>query len=336
MPRLDRLNRSVLFATLAAGLAAISVVSALGVVRLFRWVVDPRVSAEVLFPFARAVLEEGVQAAVLIGIPLGFVWAVASALRSGPERSQPEQRTELDYAAGLGKPLAALSRLRVALSVCVVAAVVVSLGFRSESDRPGQFANELIQAARVECARDRSESVLVPIVDLTWNCAGGEPRITGRAPGLSAKASLEAAALRASDDLSEMVAERLRIQAPIASTLVRLEVASAHFRGLPRWGHQTGLSFGLRLATVVLTALITTLVAVGAVARLSLPRGWALAWGVLPGLVAARALGSAETPLFAIVSAIFGALGALGLLEIGARVARTWSSERVKTDAPAG
>jgi len=219
---------------LGASLVAISTVAALalvaGAVRLLPWFFDPGVPLGVAAPFARGVALLALEAAVLLGWPLGWAAACARAVESGEARvyallGEPPLRT----AARLAPQGAALAGLL---------SLVSFLGGR-EATAPGRIAGELIAAGRAACVgAPRPTTFDVPFVGATWLCApGAAPRFLAEAP--VGRALVSASDARVTGDLRRIDLDDARLA--LASG-VDVHVRALTVRGLPPWTHASSLA----------------------------------------------------------------------------------------------
>ena len=110
-----------------------------GGIRLLPWVLDPSVSWRVTLPFARALAELALEAALLLGWPLGWSLAAIRLVETGESR----------VLALLGeRPAATASRLAPqGIALSVVLAAVSLLGGRDASE-PGRISRASARMAQ--------------------------------------------------------------------------------------------------------------------------------------------------------------------------------------------
>ncbi len=290
--------------------AALSV-GLFGVVRLARQFPAASSSPGLLVPFLLPVLALALEAGALIA----FSASVLGLFRVLPSR-----------------PLRA--RARALLSVTVMLALV--LGFAEAlprgTERPGAFANELVDIARQSCGA--SGSVPVPLLGLTVRCDRGL-RIEGPMPGV-ASVKLAMQTLVFSDDLRRVQITGLDLTASRALT-VRLKAGTARIAGLAPWTRSARLAPLVRCA--ILTGLGLGLALVAALCWRPAPpphptkalvRGLRFALGGLPGLAAAIVvimLDQEQSRAMAYFAALgVGVVTLLLLLVAEARIAKMFSS----------
>ena len=144
--------------------------------RLLPWLLDPAVPWTVAAPFARGLVAVALEAAVLVGWPVGWALGAFRCVESG------EARVLLT----LGES-AETTVLRLAPQGAFFAALLAagSLVYGSDAGAPGRVATELVAQARVSCAGAHApKTYSIPFTDMTWLCApGSEPRLAGSGPG---------------------------------------------------------------------------------------------------------------------------------------------------------
>jgi hypothetical protein len=286
-----------------------------GVVRLARQFPAASSSPSLLVPFLLPVLALALEAGALIAF---------SASLLGTFRVLPSEPLSRGF----------LARLRALLPVTVLLALVLGLAeaLPRGTERPGAFANDLVESAKQSC--DSSGSVPVPLLGLTVRCDRGQ-RIEGPMPGVPA-VKLAMQTLVFSDDLRRVQITGLDLTASRSLT-VRLKAGSARIEGLAPWTRSARLTPLVRCA--ILTGLGLGLALVAALGFRPAPppppqRAWLrvlrFAVGGLPGLGAAVvviALDQEQSPPVAYLAA-WGAGSAvlLVLLAARARVAKMFSS----------
>jgi hypothetical protein len=187
LPRLAR--ASALLASLA--IALVGVVA--GAVRLLPWLLDPSVPWRVAAPFARGLGSVAVEAALLVGWPVGWALACCRFVESG------EARVLLTLGES---PASTVRRLAPQGALLAIALGAVALVYGNDASAPGRVATELVAQARAACAQVQAPTTYaIPFTDMTWLCAPDrEPRLVGTAPGGLAGAVLTARNARIAGD----------------------------------------------------------------------------------------------------------------------------------------
>jgi hypothetical protein len=267
----------------SAAIALVGVVA--GAVRLLPWLLDPAVPWRVAAPFARGLGAVALEAALLVGWPVGWALACARFVESGEAR----------VLLALGeRPARTTGRLAAHGAALACALAAVSLVYGSDAIAPGKVATELVEQARVSCAKaDSPTTYAIPFTSMTWLCAPGRtPRVVGEAPGAMHGAALTAADARIAGDFRAIELDDARLllstQPPVA-----VHVASMSLRGMAPWARASTLPAWLRALLLAVTA--------GSAAALA-------AYLVLLRSVRARAT--------ALVIGAAGPLAALGLLRL--------------------
>ena len=244
-----------------------------GVLRLARQFPAASSSPNLLVPFLLPVLALALEAGALIA----FSTTLLHVFRAVPSR-----------------PLG--TRARVLLPAFALLGVVLGLAeaLPRGTERPGAFANQLVDSARQSCGV--SGSVPVPLLGLTVRCDRGL-RIEGPMPGVPS-VNLVMQTLVFSDDLRRVEITGFDLTARRALT-VHLEARRAHIAGLAPWTRSARLTPLVRCATLLALGLgLATLAALcwrpanpAPAAVIHPTRGW-LRWarfavGGLPGLATA-------------------------------------------------
>ena len=232
----------------AAGIAAL--------IRLLPWMLDPSIAWSTLAPFAKSLLSVGFEAALLTGWPVG--WALAT--------QRLVERGEARVLASLGeRPFRTVGRLVPQASGFAAILVASSLVLARDARAPGRVVNALLEEGRAACALAEARTARpstkgVPFVSATWVCAGGTPRLVGRAPVSAAVFTAEDASV--SDDLRRIELTRARLGFPLAAgegasaSRVHLRVGELVLRGLAPWARASSLPPVLRAAVVGISALV--------------------------------------------------------------------------------
>lgn len=287
-----------------------------GVLRLARQFPAASSSPGLLVPFLLPVLALALEAGALVA----FSVSVLRLYRDLPSR-----------------PLAA--RAQAVLPLLALLAVVLGLAeaLPRGTDRPGAFANELVESARHSCGG--SGSVPVPLLGLSIRCDRGL-RIEGPMPGVpSVKVAMQT--LVFSDDLRRVQITGLDLTARRSLT-VNLKADTARVAGLAPWARSARftavfrcailLAVGLGLAVVAALAWVPARHPVEPAA--AQPKRW-LRWlrtglGGLPGLAAAAvviALDQEQARALAYGAALAAGLAVLlALVALRARATKISSS----------
>jgi hypothetical protein len=270
----------------SAGIALVGVVA--GAVRLLPWLLDPAVPWRVAAPFARGLAAVALEAALLIGWPIGWAVATFRFVESG------EARVLLTLGE---RPAQTIKRLAPQGAILAIALAAVALVYGSDANAPGRLVTELIAQARVSCTAVRAPSTYsVPFTGLTWLCAPGrEPRLVGSGPGGLAGAIMTARGARIAGDFRALDLDDARVLLP-GATPIALRVDELSMHGMAPWARASTLPAVLRAPLLALAAWATASIA---------------AYGVLRSAARARL-----TRLGVIVVGAGGPLCTLGLLRL--------------------
>ncbi len=164
--------------TAAASVGILALIALAGAqVRVLPWLIDPRVPWRVAVPFARAVASVALEAAVLVGWPVGWALAAFVAIERGEAR----------VLALLGERPAGATRKLVpgALVLGAILAATSIAGGRDASE-PGNVLADLLRAGRASCAAGDARpssprAADVPLLGASWLC-GPEPTLVGHPP----------------------------------------------------------------------------------------------------------------------------------------------------------
>jgi hypothetical protein len=157
----------------SAGILAVLALAAASV-RVLPWLLDPRVPWRMALPFGRAVASVALEAAVLVGWPVG--WALAAFVLV--------ERGEARVLAMLGeRPLRTTARLApMALVFGALLAGAALAGGRDASE-PGRVLSDLLRAGRASCATLQAPAAVdVPLLGAAWLCNGGDAHLVGHPP----------------------------------------------------------------------------------------------------------------------------------------------------------
>jgi hypothetical protein len=226
-------------------------------VRVLPWLLDPRVPWRMALPFGRAVASVALEAAVLVGWPVG--WALAAFVLV--------ERGEARVLAMLGeRPLR--TTLRLAPMALLFGALVggAALAGGRDASEPGRVLGDLLRAGRSSCAGGTSSAgaVEVPLLGATWLCersgaahlVGHPPFGYARAPG-AGETLYSAQSIDVSPD-----ARRIELEdAYVVGQTVSFHVAHALFR-LPPFVRASSLPAIWRAVFLALSGAASGLVAV--------------------------------------------------------------------------
>ena len=319
----DPLHRPALrsAAAFCAGLSVAAVVA--GSVRVLPWLLEPSVPLGVAIPFARGLAELAIEAAILVGWPLGFALAAHRFADRGDAR----------VLSLLGEP-PVRSALRVwpaSLPFAALLALVSLLGGR-DAGAPGRVAQDLVAQGRLACeaATERSTRT-IPFVGATWLCAPGEaPLLYGHAPGALGSTVYTARNVTIAGDMRRVDLD----DAHLLFGDIQLSVGSLTLGGLSPWAQSSSLPPLLRAVLLVLAALASAFAATEAALRRTArgPVGalWLGAAGPLATLCALRGLDRLDAHpadyFFLPVAALFATLLAAWILVL-LRGQRAWDPQ---------
>jgi len=287
------IRRSLTRVLEAIGLVAVAA-SLGGAVRLLPWLLDPSVTFRLAAPFARGLLALAIEAAILIGWPVG--WALAAV--------QVVERGEGRALASLGEsPAASAFRLLPQAAAFALALGVVSFIGGQDASAPGRVVTDLIARGRESCETVESPTTfVVPFAGVTWLCAPGLlPHLVGKGPGAFARTELTATDARAAGDLRAIDLDEARLHLALGGQGVDVHVGALHLRGLSPFGHASSVPPPARALALALAGLVA------ATASLL---------SILTGVLRGR--------LEAIVAAASGSLATLGAMRAIERASGAW------------
>jgi hypothetical protein len=250
-----------------------------GAVRLMPWLLDPAVPWRVAAPFARGLAAVALEAALLVGWPVGWALAACRLVESGEAR----------VALTLGeRPARTAAGLIPQGAMMALALAAVALIYGSDASAPGRVATELVAEARVACAHAALPTTYaIPFTDLTWLCAPDRaPRLVGNAPAAMRGAVLTASDARIAGDFRAIELDDARLLVSYAATgrpaagtsspddgrpaenTVAVHVTSFSMRGMAPWARASTLPAALRALLLAVTAWSVAWLAVHAVLRL--------------------------------------------------------------------
>lgn len=220
-------------------------------VRVLPWFLDPHIPTDIVVPFARSVGAVALEAAILVGWPVG--WALSA--------HRLTERGEARVFEMLGeRPTRTTMRLLPWALPFVVALGGLSYQAGRDAREPGRVLTELLREAKDACARSPAPaSFTVPFVDSAWLCVPGKaPVVVVRGPG---GVLLTAKSVHFSEDLRAMSATDSQLR--LGRTIVHVQDLA--LRGLPPWGSSALLSGAQRACLFGLTGLLSAAAACWAV-----------------------------------------------------------------------
>jgi hypothetical protein len=303
-----------------AALVAASIIALVGLlagtVRVLPWLLDPAVPWRVAEPFARGLAAVSLEAALLVGWPIGWALASFRFVESGEARvlqtlGQPPHET--------------VARLMPRGAPLALALAAVALVYGGDASAPGRVVTDLVARARVSCAAAHSPvTYSIPFTDMTWLCAPGlEPRLVGSGPGPMRAAMISARGARIAGDFRSLELDDARALLP-GSPPSLVHVTSLTMHGMAPWARASTLSAPLRALVLGLTAWLSASVAAYmTLRRAATARGHALVLGAAGPIASLGLLRLLETSdarpfLFALVPVV----GAAAALLVAAPLAR--------------
>ena len=207
------------------------------------------ISWSTLAPFARSLSVLALEAAILVGWPVG--WAIAT--------HRLVERGEATVLATLGEsPTRTLRRLGRQGIVFALLLAASSAVLGREAAAPGRVVNALLSRGRAACRDASSPSTFgVPFVSATWLCAPNQapPRIVGRAP--IGRVAFTASDARVSDDLRRIDLDDARLALPLdGASALRIHVSSLRLSGLSPWTRASAVGPALRAVVVALSGVL--------------------------------------------------------------------------------
>jgi len=232
---------------------------AAGAVRVLPWLLDPEVPWRVAAPFARGLAAIAIEAALLIGWPVGWAIACLHFVESGEARVHQT----------LGEaPIRTVGRLAVQGSVLAAALTCVALLCARDAGAPGRVATELLAESRASCLLARAPTTYaVPFTDLTWLCSpGGEPLLVGSPTPTLHSAIISAKGARVAGDFRALELDDAR-GLLAGSPPIAFHVASLSMHGMAPWARASTVAPALRALILVSTALAAGILGAYAVLR---------------------------------------------------------------------
>jgi hypothetical protein len=257
-----------------------------GSVRVLPWLLDPDVSFRVVAPFARGVAAIALEAALVVGWPVGWALAACRVMESGEGR----------VLQSLGEsPAATVKRLVPHGAVLALAVSTVALVWGSDASAPGRVATELMVEARASCAAARTPvAYVVPFTEMAWLCAPDrEPRLAGVIPAVRA-AFLTARRARIAGDFRAIELDDARVVLP-GKPPISVHVGMLSVHGMAPWAHASTLPPALRAVLLALSAWsAASAAAYGVLQRYARARVAAIALGAAGPLAALGLLRTLE------------------------------------------
>jgi hypothetical protein len=237
----------------SAILAALAL--AAGAVRLLPWMFDPSVPWRVAAPFARGLASLALEAAILVGWPVGWALACVGALESGEARALQ----------ALGeRPARTVARLAPQALLFAAALAGVALVWGRDASEPGRVATELLTESRTSCARAAApKTYAVPFTELTWLCVpGASPRLVGGGGAMSGfgDTMFTATGARIAGDFRGLDLDDANLSLPTNPT-TNVRVGALHLRGLAPWSHASTLAPVWRALVSVSSGLVAAALA---------------------------------------------------------------------------
>ncbi len=228
-----------------------------GAVRILPWVLDPAVPMRVALPFARGVVELAVEAAILVGWPLGFALAAQRFAERGEARAM--------MLLGESPVTAATAQWRTALPLAGILALASVFG-AMDASAPGRMAGDLIAQGRAACAQASAPTTYaIPFVSATWLCTPNEsPRLYGSGPGALHAVSFSASDARVSGDLRRIDLDDARFHFVASTSPIDVHATHVALHGMSPWTHASNVGPILRAFVVVLAAALAALASIHA------------------------------------------------------------------------
>jgi hypothetical protein len=271
-------------------------------VRVLPWLLDPELPWTIALPFARSVATLAIEAAILVGWPVGWALAAFAVVERGEAR----------VLATLGEsPAQTTARLvpQAMLLGCVLA-FVSTLGARDATE-PGRVLGDLLDRGAAACdAATAPTTLTVPFLGATWLCDPAAPVksdasptspmrmrvLAGTPPGFSFFFTAHAA--HVAPDLRRVDLDDAWLHLGTGTTRTRVHASTIALRGLPPFARASTVPPFARAFPLALAAAFAALAAVFVTLRR------ADAPSRIPARLRAIALGAS------------GPLAALGLLRI--------------------
>jgi hypothetical protein len=299
----------VLSASWSAGAAALALLA--GAVRVMPWLLERDVPFRVALPFARSLLAIAVEAALMVGWPIGFALAC----------HRFSSRGEARVLALLGeRPGTTTARLLPqALGFAALVAFASAIG-GADASAPGRVANDLVDQGRSSCDHASSAAVYtVPLVGAAWLCTPGRPaRLYGHGPGAMSGVSFTAEQAHIAGDMRRIDLDEATLMLGPNDDAPRARIHSLTLRGFSPWASAATLGPVSRPLVTSLSALVAAMIAAWACLRrfarapvVALAVGAA---GPLAALGAIRSLERLDAPVLSFAAVPVVAAAASGLV----------------------
>jgi hypothetical protein len=278
------LARSALKYAAIWSLGASAVALVAGAVRVLPWVLEPDVPWRVALPFARTLAAVALEAAILVGAPIGVALACGRFADRGEARvlellgERPSRTT--------------LRLMPQALVFAALVAIASALG-GMDASAPGRVATSLVQQGKASCEHTSSRTTYsVPLVGVTWLCSPTAPaRLYGHGPGGMSKVTFTAQDAHIAGDMRRIDLDEATLVLGDTKDAPQATLHTFTLRGLSPWATASTLAPWTRATVMGSSALVCVLLS---------------AWGVLRRM--------ARSPLAVLLVGAAGPLAALGLV----------------------
>ena len=309
------------------GASAVALVA--GAVRVMPWLLAPDVPWRVALPFARTLAAIAIEAAVMVGCPIGVTLACARVAARGEARVM--------QLLGERPSRTALRLMPQALAFAAVIATASAIG-GADASAPGEVATSLIEQGKASCEHATTRTTYsVPLVGVTWLCApNGPSRLYGHGPGGMSKVTFTAERAHIAGDMRRIDLDEATLVFGDAPDSPHATLHQFTLRGLSPWASASSLPPWTRAVVMAGSALVCALLAAwGALRRMARAPLAALAGGAvgpLIALAAVRALerGDARSGWFLLVPAL-AAIATLLAFAVTSRVRSRGSVEQWET-----
>ncbi|MDP9000162.1 MAG: hypothetical protein M3O46_08630 [Myxococcota bacterium] len=224
-----------------------------GAVRVLPWLLDPHVPLHIVAPFARGLLAVALEAALLVGWPVGWALACFRLVESG----------EALTLQTLGEsPATTMKRLAPQGAALALMLALVALIWGSDANAPGRVATELVVGARASCVKATEPmTYVVPFTELTWLCAPDrEPRLAGVVPGALEGVVMTARGARIAGDFRAIELDDAYVAVP-REPPVLMHAGTLSMHGMAPWAHASTLPPLLRALVLALSAWVAATIA---------------------------------------------------------------------------
>lgn len=282
-------------------LIALGVTLTASFVRVLPWLASDQVPHALIFAFLRVLTFSAVEVALLIAAPLGCALEAVRWVDDGTARAL---RT-----VGVGPAIVASHAAAVAVIVGVMSLSASTL-VGTYATQPGRLSNTLVQGAGAHvCSTQRA--AVVPLVNVTWVCAGGRPILVGSIDrGGSVVGAWNASQARFSSDLASVRLQDVHFVLDRPRLAVSAKVVSV--AGIVPWIEPSGADALVRGVSGALVTLFASFAA-----------AWSILWWRTPSrAIAIAAAIAGALPFFAGWSGLAGlpSVVSLGLIAAAAFV----------------